>query len=121
LLATTNPAGNYCRYYGYIMANFLPPKVRSLADQSLACLDIIFNFIVTELSLQSPLKLPQRNSSTKVDTVSSLAREGVACLNMAVNIFGEMPLLHSHVRLDPVLYRDNVSVYRKEYRKMEIT
>lgn len=102
------------------MANFLPPKVQNLADQSVACLSVVLNFVVTQLSLLPPLKLPQRNSSTRADVALSLSREGVACLNMAVNVFGEMPLLHSNVRLDPVLYRDNVSIYRKEYRKMEI-
>ena len=100
------------------MASFLPPKVQNLADQSQECLDIVFNFVVAQLSLLPPLKLPQRNSSTQADTATRSG--GVACLNMAVNAFGEMPLQHSHVRLDPVLYKDNVSMLRKQYRKMEI-
>ena len=102
------------------MTNFLPPKVQALADQSLSCLNVIFNFVVTQQSLVPPLKLPQRNYTNRADSSVSLTSERVACLNMAANAFDKMPLLHSYVRMDPVLYRDNVSIYRKEYRKMEI-
>lgn len=102
------------------MANFLPPKIKSLADQSQTCLHVILNFVVSQYSLAPPLQLPGQTLS-HASTPVGLTRERVACLNMAANAFGEMPLLYSHVRIDPVLYKDNVSIYRKEYRKMEIT
>lgn len=103
------------------MANFLPPKVQALADQSLPCLNVVFNFVVTQYSLAPPLKLPWRGHTLTADNSLSQAQERVACLNMAANAFGHMPLLYSFVKADPVLYRDNVSIYRKEYRKMEFT
>ena len=98
------------------MTNLLPSKVKNLADQSMACLDIVFNFVITQHSLFPPLKLPQRNYNQQAQTAT---HERVACLNMAANAFGEMPLLHSHVRLDPVLYQDHVSISRKEYKQMD--
>lgn len=100
------------------MANLLPSKVKNLADQSMACLDVVFNFVITEHSLLPPLKLPQRNYNYN-QQVQTTTHERVACLNMAANAFGEMPLLHSHVRLDPVLYQDHVSMSRKEYKQMD--
>jgi alpha-1,4-N-acetylglucosaminyltransferase EXTL1 len=33
--------------------------------------------------------------------------------------FGYMPLVSSHLRLDPVLFKDPVSVQRKKYRSLE--
>ena len=116
-------AVSFHRYYGYIMTNFLGPKLQELADQSSACLTIILNCVVTQYSLSSPLKLPcNRQPAPRADSDNiNAAQQKAACLNMAFNAFGYMPLIHSRVRLDPVLFRDNVSVYRKEYRKMEVS
>lgn len=56
------------------------------------------------------------------ETPSSLQRltsERVSCLNMLVNAYGFVPLVSSSIRMDPVLFKDNVSMLRKEYRKLE--
>lgn len=65
--------------------------------------------------------LPWKGSVPSTDNSENVARERVSCLNLAANAFGHMPLLYTNIRLDPVLYQDNVSMLRKEYRKMEIT
>lgn len=109
-----------CRYYGYVLNNLLPPKVRILADQSLPCLNVVLNFIVSVSTLAPPLKLPWTGSVSSSGNSASVSRERVACLNLAANAFGHMPLLYSSIRLDPVLYKDSVSMLRKEYRKMEV-
>lgn len=38
---------------------------------------------------------------------------------MFANWFGYMPLVHSQFRLDPVLFKDQVSVLRKKYKDLE--
>ena len=42
------------------------------------------------------------------------------CINRFVSEFGYMPLLKSSMRLDPVLFKDNVANARKKYRKLEM-
>lgn len=41
------------------------------------------------------------------------------CMNKFASWFGGMPLLHSQMRLDPVLFKDQVSILRKKYRDIE--
>lgn len=41
------------------------------------------------------------------------------CINTFANWFGYMPLVHSQFRLDPVLFKDQVSVLRKKYKDLE--
>uniref|UniRef100_A0A3Q3Q805 Exostosin glycosyltransferase 1 n=1 Tax=Monopterus albus TaxID=43700 RepID=A0A3Q3Q805_MONAL len=41
------------------------------------------------------------------------------CMNTFSHWLGFMPLVHSQMRLDPVLFRDQVSILRKKYRDIE--
>lgn len=41
------------------------------------------------------------------------------CMNVFSHWLGYMPLVHSQMRLDPVLFRDQVSILRKKYRDIE--
>lgn len=41
------------------------------------------------------------------------------CVNTFASWFGYMPLVHSQFRLDPVLFKDHVSVLRKKYKDLE--
>lgn len=41
------------------------------------------------------------------------------CLNQLAEWFGYMPLVSSQLRLDPVLFKDQVSILRKKYRHLE--
>lgn len=41
------------------------------------------------------------------------------CLNQLADWFGYMPLVSSQLRLDPVLFKDQVSVLRKKYPSLE--
>lgn len=40
-------------------------------------------------------------------------------MNQMAAGFGHMPLVSSRLRLDPVLFKDPVSVLRKKYRSLE--
>ena len=54
------------------------------------------------------------------EIVQRFDRLQVPCLNMLVTAFGYMPLRHSSVRFDPVLFKDSVSMLRKEYRNLDV-
>lgn len=41
------------------------------------------------------------------------------CVHQFAAWFGYMPLVYSQFRLDPVLFKDQVSVLRKKYRDLE--
>lgn len=41
------------------------------------------------------------------------------CVNSFASWFGYMPLVHSQFRLDPLLFKDQVSVLRKKYKDLE--
>lgn len=44
----------------------------------------------------------------------------VSCLNTFIAGFGSNPLIKSSLRLDPILFKDSVSSFRKKYRKLEL-
>ena len=82
--------------------------------------------MVADITGKAPIKVSQRKeflpSTASVSTanVQRLTQDRVACLNMVANAYGSVPLVTSSVRMDPVLFKDNVSMFRKEYRQMEL-
>lgn len=113
------------KYYGYLLHQTLSPRLLELANQNTHCLDIVLNSIATDITGKRPIKIAQRTDFTKTHnsvsttTLQRTNQERVACLNMVADAYGHMPLHHSLVRADPVLFRDNVSVLRKEFRQLE--
>lgn len=115
----------YHRYYGYLLRETLPPSALALADQSTTCLDLALNFLVAKVTRKAPMKVTQKKELSKsqlesTSALQSLNADRVACFNMITNAFGYVPLVFSSVRADPVLFKDNVSMLRKEYRKLEV-
>ncbi len=51
--------------------------------------------------------------------LTSTSRLFQTCLNAFVESFGFMPLIKSNLRMDPVLFKDNVAITRKKYRQIE--
>ena len=112
------------------MQNGLSPPVKSIADNSLPCLDLTMNFLVSQITSESPLKVtarmslqvsPQQQQQQHLvkQTESELSTARTSCLNMLANAFGYIPLKYSTIRANPVLFRDNVSVSRKEFKRLE--
>lgn len=68
---------------------------------------------------QSPS--PQHSPPAKVKGTAGGRRfsQRQDCLNQLADWFGYMPLVSSQLRLDPVLYKDQVSVLRKKYPRLE--
>ncbi|CAG2060232.1 unnamed protein product [Timema podura] len=107
----------YHRYYGFLYSHWVGPEGLP------GCEDIALNFLVSHATRRPPVKLAQHKQPAAPgagwsDSVQFAQRH--ACLNTLVTMLGYMPLVHSSVRLDPVLYKDPVSNLRKKYRQMEL-
>lgn len=119
-------AAFYHRYYNYLYTNFLSHLLLKTVQQSSNCEDILMNMLVSHVTRKPPIKVTQRKAYKDRDSVKSpwndpdhfIQRQ--SCLNTFAAVFGYMPLLRSNMRLDPVLYKDNVSNLRKKYRQIEL-
>uniref|UniRef100_A0A3Q2D6X4 Exostosin-1c-like n=1 Tax=Cyprinodon variegatus TaxID=28743 RepID=A0A3Q2D6X4_CYPVA len=122
-------AAFYHRYYNFLFSHFLPQSLRALVDRTANCEDILMNFLVSAATHLPPVKVAQRKQYKEV-----LPPQGVNsapwahpehfaqrqdCVNAFASWFGYMPLVHSQLRLDPVLFKDQVSVFRKRYKDLE--
>nr|XP_019569339.1 PREDICTED: exostosin-like 1 isoform X5 [Rhinolophus sinicus] len=117
-------AAFYHRYYHTLFTHSLPKALRTLADEAPTCVDVLMNFLVAAVTKLPPIKVPygKRHQETR----TPLAPRGLGpapadqdCINQMATGFGQMPLVSSRLRLDPVLFKDPVSVLRKKYRSLE--
>ncbi|XP_071387808.1 exostosin-1b [Centroberyx affinis] len=122
-------AAIYHRYYHYLYTNFLPGSLKSMVDQLANCEDILMNFLVSAVTKLPPIKVTQKKQykETMMGQSSRASRwadpdhfaQRQTCMNKFASWFGAMPLVHSQMRLDPVLFKDQVSILRKKYRDIE--
>ncbi|NXW44098.1 EXT1C protein, partial [Nyctiprogne leucopyga] len=122
-------AAFYHRYYHSLFTEYLPVGLRELVDSLATCEDILMNILVAAVTKLPPIKVTQWKQYK--ETVPQQVKDtlGVAggrrfsqrqdCLNQLVDWFGYMPLVSSQLRLDPVLFKDQVSVLRKKYPRLE--
>jgi glucuronyl/N-acetylglucosaminyl transferase EXT1 len=122
------------RYYSYLYMNYAPIQSRQLVRQYRNCEDILLNFLVSHLTKFPPIKVTQRKQYREVSlpgndsekpSDSEFAsvehfRHRNMCLNSFSQHFGYMPLKRSNMRLDPLLFKDPVSISRKRYRQIEL-
>ncbi|NP_001161530.1 exostosin 1-like protein [Saccoglossus kowalevskii] len=126
-------AAFYHRYYSYLFSEYLPAKLRNRVDDLNNCEDILMNFLVSHVTKLPPIKVTQKKQykETMQPTTSSgkatsdwLEPQHFAdrqlCMNEFASNFGYMPLVRSQMRLDPVLYKDSVSNFRKKYKQIEL-
>lgn len=113
------------RYYNYLYTTWLPRSLLHLVDRLTNCEDILLNFLIAHVVHHPPIRLAQRRSTVSTSRnepeshVLQRLLERHFCLNQFAEEFGDMVLLRSSSRLDPVLYKDAVSIVRKKYRHME--
>uniref|UniRef100_A0A3Q0SYS7 Exostosin glycosyltransferase 1a n=1 Tax=Amphilophus citrinellus TaxID=61819 RepID=A0A3Q0SYS7_AMPCI len=125
------------RYYHYLYTTYLPASLKTMVDQMSNCEDILMNFLVSSVTKLPPIKVTQKKQykETMMGQVrhifllilSRASRwadpdhfaQRQTCMNKFANWFGTMPLIHSQMRLDPVLFKDQVSILRKKYRDIE--
>ncbi|KAM4631179.1 exostosin-1b [Polymixia lowei] len=122
-------AAIYHRYYHFLYTNFLPSSLKSMVDQLANCEDILMNFLVSAVTKLPPIKVTQKKQykETMMGQSSRASRwadpdhfaQRQTCMNKFASWFGAMPLVHSQMRLDPVLFKDQVSILRKKYRDIE--
>ncbi|KAM5269832.1 exostosin-like 1 isoform 3-T3 [Hipposideros larvatus] len=122
-MVLTSPAF-YHRYYHTLFTHSLPKALRTLADEAPTCVDVLMNFLVAAVTKLPPIKVPYGKRHPEARTPPAPGGLGPApadqdCLNQMVTGFGHMPLVSSRLRLDPVLFKDPVSVLRKKYRSLE--
>ncbi|NXV96672.1 EXT1C protein, partial [Calonectris borealis] len=72
-----------------------------------------------ERSPSPPRSPPAKVKGTAGAAGSRCFSQRQDCLNQLVDWFGYMPLVPSQLRLDPVLFKDQVSVLRKKYPRLE--
>ena len=102
---------------------------RNLVHHQNNCDDILMNYLVAHVTKLPPIKVTQRKNyketmSPHADSHSpwlqpSHFTQRQTCMNAFVSTFGYMPLVRSNLRLDPVLFKDAVSISRKKYRQIE--
>ncbi|XP_008063378.1 exostosin-like 1 isoform X1 [Carlito syrichta] len=120
-------AAFYHRYYHTLFTHSLPEALRTLADETPNCVDVLMNFLVAAVTKLSPIKVPygKRHQEAAQEAPGGPRSgpksqpSGPDCINQMVAAFGHMPLVSSRLRLDPVLFKDPVSVQRKKYRSLE--
>uniref|UniRef100_A0AAQ4QC06 Exostosin glycosyltransferase 1 n=1 Tax=Gasterosteus aculeatus aculeatus TaxID=481459 RepID=A0AAQ4QC06_GASAC len=122
-------AAFYHRYYHYLFSHYLPQSLRTLVDRTSNCEDILMNFLVSAVTHLPPIKVAQRKQYKELPSPQSTKsvpwanpehfNQRQECVNTFANWFGYMPLVHSQFRLDPVLFKDQVSVLRKKYKDLE--
>ncbi|XP_051991958.1 LOW QUALITY PROTEIN: exostosin-1b-like [Xyrauchen texanus] len=122
-------AAIYHRYYHFLYTHFLPNSLKSMVDQLANCEDILMNFLVSAVTKLPPIKVTQKKQykETMMGQSSRASRwadpdhfaQRQTCMNKFASWFGGMPLVHSQMRLDPVLFKDQVSILRKKYREIE--
>ncbi|XP_067888290.1 exostosin-1-like isoform X2 [Heterodontus francisci] len=122
-------AAIYHRYYHYLYTHYLPASLKNMVDQLANCEDILMNFLVSAVTKLPPVKVTQKKQykETMMQQSSRASRwadpdhfaQRQTCMNTFASWFGSMPLIHSQMRLDPVLFKDQVSILRKKYRDIE--
>ncbi|GAB1299356.1 Exostosin-1 [Apodemus speciosus] len=135
-------AAIYHKYYHYLYSHYLPASLKNMVDQLANCEDILMNFLVSAVTKLPPIKVTQKKQYKEAmmgqceiphlqiirhDSTSRASRwadpdhfaQRQSCMNTFASWFGYMPLIHSQMRLDPVLFKDQVSILRKKYRDIE--
>ncbi|MBN3272553.1 EXT1 protein, partial [Polyodon spathula] len=138
--------GVFRRYYHYLYTHYLPTSLHNMVDHMANCEDILMNFLVSAVTKLPPIKVTQKKQyketmmqqALPLDPPGGLGSQNLlrgsktsrwadpehfaqrqTCMNSFSSWFGFMPLLHSQMRLDPVLFKDQVSILRKKYRDIE--
>ncbi|XP_008420968.1 exostosin-1b [Poecilia reticulata] len=122
-------AAMFHRYYHFLYTHYLPSSLKNMVDQLANCEDILMNFLVSAVTKLPPIKITQKKQykETMMGQSSRASRwadpdhfaQRQTCMNKFASWFGAMPLVHSQMRLDPVLFKDQVSILRKKYRDIE--
>nr|XP_025953899.1 exostosin-like 1 [Dromaius novaehollandiae] len=107
-------AAFYHRYYHSLFVRSVPAGPRGLLGGG-ACEDVLLNLLVAAATKLPPVKVARRREPEQPGD-----QPPQDCLDRLAAWLGHMPLVPSQLRLDPVLFKDPVSVLRKKYRRLEM-
>ena len=117
------------RYYSHHYSKRLPHNLQEMVNQHSTCESLTMNFLICSLTNKSPIKVTtsshfKPSSVTKERLGATFTPEShfetmQKCFNTLVDSFGHVPLVWSKVAMNPVLYKDPVSIVRKKYKKLE--
>lgn len=117
------------RYYGYLYSHSLSASLIEMVNNLNNCEDILFNMLVSHFNKKPPIKIGLRRfykeaTASETEQISRWFdaehfHQRHFCVHYFADSFGYMPLMRSSIRLDPILFKDPVSILRKKYRQME--
>jgi glucuronyl/N-acetylglucosaminyl transferase EXT1 len=108
------------RYFSHALTHSLPQPCSHIATTEPDCADLVLNFFISHITRKPPIKATHKQTLVATTTTDdTFVQRQIPCLNLLVTAFGYMPLKYSAVRLDPVLFKDSVSMLRKEYRTLD--
>ncbi|KAH7638661.1 exostosin-1a-like protein [Dermatophagoides farinae] len=114
----------YHKYYNYLYYEHIYLKnINSTWNFDEECSGLAFNFLISHIIRESPLKVTQRKKTISGGTLfdSWLAWiDRKSCFQKLIKFYGYIPLIKSKIRFEPLLYKDVVSSMRKKYRKLEM-
>lgn len=95
----------------------MPGNIKEYVDAHMNCEDIAMNFLVSNRTGKSPIKVTPRKKfkchSQQCSNAEMLSAdtnhmiERSECINLFTSIYGTMPLKTVLYRADPVLFKDN--------------
>ena len=88
------------------------------------CEDIALNFLVSQITKKPPVLIPKLPPNTAAEHaykegLGQGLQEKEECLNKLVDMFGELPLRLSVLRMTPALYKTPAAKWRKLYPHLE--
>jgi len=116
------------KYYSHHYNNAAPKAMLDLVERENTCESLAMNFLVSHIIQQPPIKVahatsfkdgsPTKNRFGKSFTHQEYAESQQRCFKELVKIFSGLPLSHSKLSANPVLYRDVVSISRKKFKTL---
>ena len=101
----------------------MPGNIKVWVDDHMNCEDIAFNFLITNATGKSPIKVTPRkkfkcpecvnNEMLSMDLTHMVERS--ECINQFVATYGTVALRTVEFRADPVLYKDSFPTILKKF------
>lgn len=116
-------AAFYHKFYNYLYTYSMPGNIKAWVDDHMNCEDIAFNFLITNATGKSPIKVTPRkkfkcpecvnNEMLSMDLTHMVERS--ECINQFVATYGTVALRTVEFRADPVLYKDSFPSILKKF------
>eukprot|EP00794_Sanderia_malayensis_P011757 gene11757-12976_t len=129
-------AAVYHRYYNSLYFKYMPKEVWQLVTKLPVCKGLAMNFLVSQVIGKPPIKVAHSshfNPGEPFKEIEVSGREKPSgrkylaenlkrkqyCFRELSRMFGRVTLMKSNHKLDPLLYLDPISNFRKRYRFLE--